>query len=93
MCSFSIQSISQLNLSLNIENKKNIENIQVIINDLKELIDILSFRISNVYTSTEQQISENVSEQVAQQIDLEIPDYSSGRTGSNKNSKAVIAYY
>lgn len=100
MSSFSIKGISQLNLSLNIDNKKNIENIQVIINDLKELIDILSFRISDVYTSTEEQISKNVSEQVDQQIDSTIPDFSSGETngnsgtGDNTNSNPpVVAYY
>ena len=99
MSSFSINGITQVNLSLNIDNKKNIENIQVIINDLKELIDILSFRISDVYTSTEKQISENVAEQVDQQIDSTIPDFSSGvtndnsGTGDNTVSNPVVAYY
>ena len=68
MSSFSINGISQLNLSLNIDNKKNIENIQIIINDLKELIDILSFRISDVTITTQEQISQNEQE-VEQQLD------------------------
>ena len=99
MSSFSIKGISQLNLSLNIDNKRNIENIQVIINDLKELIDILSFRISDVYTSTDKQISENVAEEVEQQIDSTIPDYFSGETngnsgtGGNTELPAVVGYY
>ena len=74
MSSFSIKSISQLNLSLNIDNKKNIENIQIIINDLKELIDILSFRISEVSVSTQQQISTEIT-QLDQQVDEQFDSF------------------
>ena len=70
MSSFSIKGMSQLNLSLNIDNKKNIENIQIIINDLKELIDILSFKISDVKITTQEQISQN--EQEVEQVGQEV---------------------
>jgi len=40
--------ISQLNLSMNINNHKNIKNIQIILDDFKEQINILSFRISDI---------------------------------------------
>jgi len=73
MSSFSIKGISQLNLSLNIDNKKNIQNIQIIINDLKELIDILSFRISDVSISTQQQIAQN-DQEVEQQLESIVND-------------------
>ena len=97
MSSFSIKSISQLNLSLNIDNKKNIENIQIIINDLKELIDILSFRISDVSTSKQQQIDE-----LDQEIDNNFPDFSGDVTGGDSGTgggtesnetNAVVGYF
>lgn len=77
MSSFSIKGISQLNLSLNIDNKKNIENIQIIINELKELIDILSFRITDVSVSTQQQINKN-QEEVEEQFDSFVYDSGTG---------------
>ena len=80
MSSFSIKGISQLNLSLNIDNKKNIENIQIIINDLKELIDILSFRISDFTITTQEQISQNEQQLDTFVYDATIPDFS-GDTG------------
>jgi len=107
MSSFSIKGISQLNLSLNIDNKKNIENIQIIINDLKELIDILSFRISDVSTSTQQQIAQNdqeVEEQFESIVyDATIPDFSGGTggdgggtggdSGTDAETTAVVGYF
>ena len=82
MSSFSIKGISQLNLSLNIDNKKNIENIQIIINDLKELIDILSFSISDVSTSTQQQIAQN-DQEIEQQIENIVYDATGGDGGDS----------
>ena len=100
MSSFSIKGISHLNLSLNIDNKKNIENIQIIINDLKELIDILSFRISDVSTSTQQQIAQNdqeVEEQFESIVyDATIPDFSGddgGTDGDGAETTAVVGYF
>jgi len=98
MSSFSIKGISQLNLSLNIDNKKNIQNIQIIINDLKELIDILSFRISDVSTSTQQQIAQN-DQEIEQQFesivccDATIPDFSDGTDGDGGDTNAVVGVY
>jgi len=92
MSSYSINNISQLNLLLNIDNKKNIENIQIIINDLKELIEILSFKISDISMSTQQQISENATK-LNQQLKQEILHYSGNIKINTKDSNPVVTYY
>lgn len=86
MSSFSINSISQLNLSLNLDNKNNIENIQNIINDLKELIYILSFKISDISTT----LQNEVEQQINQEFDKVI--YDNTKLDGNTDTSALIMY-
>ena len=63
MSSSSNISTTQLNLSLNLDNKTNIENMQTLINDLKELIFLLNSKIDSISETTSNtidQVSTNI---------------------------------